>query len=548
MPKKMLGYDVRGAKFSMLIGSWRFSAGEREILSLTSMNDDLLREPLAESLAAFRQREDAGLPVPHADELADRAVSEFRAAIQEEDQGYLSEAITLIAEMALSRFPEVAKYGVAAIFQGLVEPFNDSFEPRLCDVSDRIIAQAIGIYRAQPSQNRFDLELNRFGLRSEAQILARKAAHSTARPQWKPDRIKRILLLSRVTVGADVAVTGVLASHLKIAAQHAELVMVGPGKLRELFGGADGIRFRETEYERGGGLASRFDAWLRVLEIVALESSGIAADELAIVDPDSRLTQLGLLPVTDRSDLYYLFDSRRYGSPRETLGQLAAQWAAEMWALGATETPRAHPVVALLPEMKERAEAVVRLLRDSGRPVIVLSLGTGGNAAKRISPEFEQVLSHSLAESGVLIIDSGVSESERANVDRIVNGMRKVGRTVAASGDRRQDTVAEVNNQVDVLAWDGGIGSFAGLIAAADYYVGYDSAGQHIAAALGRPACTIFVNNSSEVFGERWRPWGPARSHVLSLRREDALSTPATELVKRVIESLRRDSSPGGST
>jgi ADP-heptose:LPS heptosyltransferase len=32
--------------------------------------------------------------------------------------------------------------------------------------------------------------------------------------------------------------------------------------------------------------------------------------------------------------------------------------------------------------------------------------------------------------------------------------------------------------------WDGSIGAFAGLIADSDQYIGYDSAGQHIAAAM----------------------------------------------------------------
>jgi ADP-heptose:LPS heptosyltransferase len=71
--------------------------------------------------------------------------------------------------------------------------------------------------------------------------------------------------------------------------------------------------------------------------------------------------------------------------------------------------------------------------------------------------------------------------------------------------------------RADAVTWDGGIGAFAGLIAASDQYVGYDSAGQHIAAALRIPTLTIFVNSNSATFAERWRPYGPGMIEVINI-------------------------------
>jgi ADP-heptose:LPS heptosyltransferase len=68
-----------------------------------------------------------------------------------------------------------------------------------------------------------------------------------------------------------------------------------------------------------------------------------------------------------------------------------------------------------------------------------------------------------------------------------------------------------------VFTWDGGIGAFAGLIAASDEYIGYDSAGQHIAAALGVPTLTVFVNANAPVFAERWRPSGSGIIEVVEV-------------------------------
>ena len=61
-----------------------------------------------------------------------------------------------------------------------------------------------------------------------------------------------------------------------------------------------------------------------------------------VIDPDSRLTQLGLLPVCPE-ERYHLFESRAYGEDGSgTLPELAAQWAEE--TLGVRG---ARPYVAL---------------------------------------------------------------------------------------------------------------------------------------------------------------------------------------------------------
>jgi ADP-heptose:LPS heptosyltransferase len=45
-------------------------------------------------------------------------------------------------------------------------------------------------------------------------------------------------------------------------------------------------------------------------------------------------------------------------------------------------------------------------------------------------------------------------------------------------------------------------------VAESDLYVGYDSAGQHIAAALSIPTIDIFAGYTSPLVPARWRPHG----------------------------------------
>ena len=50
---------------------------------------------------------------------------------------------------------------------------------------------------------------------------------------------------------------------------------------------------------------------------------------------------------------------------------------------------------------------------------------------------------------------------------------------------------------------------FANLIAHSSLYVGYDSAGQHVAAATGIPLVSAFTGFPAERMFYRWRPAGP---------------------------------------
>ena len=55
--------------------------------------------------------------------------------------------------------------------------------------------------------------------------------------------------------------------------------------------------------------------------------------ESIVIDPDSRLTQLGLAPVCADED-YYFFESRAYGGDgSESLGELTRRWVAKTFGV-----------------------------------------------------------------------------------------------------------------------------------------------------------------------------------------------------------------------
>jgi hypothetical protein len=319
-----------------------------------------------------------------------------------------------------------------ALLSIVVERLGDLFEPALCRTYERLFRQVIE--RACP-----DLV---------PRLRGNPEAHSA------PASTNRVYVLSRITLGADVAVTSVLIDAAKRRYPDAEIVFVGPRKSHEMFEADPRIRHFPAPYARGGALMERLTA-----------SASLHFDDGIVIDPDSRLTQLGLISICDERN-YFLFPSRGYGGDgQESLPALASRWAHEVLGV---ENARAF--VAPLPSNEALAD-------------ITVSLGVGDNPAKRIDGDFERDLLHALAEtSGSVLVDKGGTADERDRVERaLLPGLR---------------------------THDGAFAPFAAQIARSKLYVGYDSAGQHVASACGIPLISIFKGFVSERMFARWRPEG----------------------------------------
>lgn len=81
------------------------------------------------------------------------------------------------------------------------------------------------------------------------------------------------------------------------------------------------------------------------------------------------------------------------------------------------------------------------------------------------------------------------------------------------------------------------MGEIGSLINESDEFIGYDSACQHIAAALGVPACTVFAGSNNVRFIRRWRACGSNVSEIVFV---DTLSNDREidieEVVTRVLD------------
>jgi ADP-heptose:LPS heptosyltransferase len=346
-----------------------------------------------------------------------------------------------------------------ALFGTLIEGLADRFEPVLCDAYARLFAQAVAHVRPEEA--------------SEG-LVARYERVRCVRPvEFQP---QRVVVLSRVTLGADVAVTSVLMAAAKRSFPQAEIVFAGPRKNYELFAGDRRIAHARVEYCRGG-LRERLEVWD---DLKALLADG----DTLVLDPDSRLTQLGLLPVC-AEDRYRLFESRAYGADSgRSLPELASSWAEE--TLGVAE---ARPYVSVAAS-------------NAAEPCITVNLGVGENPAKRLPEPFEEKLLRLLSATGLpIVVDKGGSDDEAVRVERAVE-----------------------RSGLAVSFWEGSFAGFAAIVARSRLYVGYDSAGQHVAAACGVPLISIFAGFPVPRMFDRWRPVGPG-CHVIRVDRPDVDET-----------------------
>jgi hypothetical protein len=293
-----------------------------------------------------------------------------------------------------------------------------------------------------------------------------------------PERVETVFVLSRVTLGADIKIISIMLSAMKHRFPEAEIVLVGNRKSAGLFSADPRISHLNADYPRTGPVPTR-------IQFAHDLRRQIDGPNRLVVDPDSRMTQLGLIPVC-APEHYFHFPSRTANSA-PNLTELTQHWLLETFG-----------------QSGEAYIATPRVPIEGAAPRATVSLGVGENETKRVHGDFEAQLIRTLAEKFRTIwIDRGVGGNESTRVT----------------------AAAEASGCIDrIRFWEGSFAGFASLISQSDLYAGYDSAGQHAAAATGTPLITIFAGAPSDRFRQRWSPNGPGRIRIIDA---DSLTTDA---------------------
>ena len=347
-------------------------------------------------------------------------------------------AVALLASLRRREYPPAGHIHAlgetcsSEFFRDVVEPLADSFDPAQAAAYERLMRAWI------------------------------PPASGTA--PVIPPRVDAVYVLSRVTLGADIKIVSPILAAMKRRFPDARIVFVANRKSAELFETDARIEHLNADYPRSGPVSTRLD-FARHLRARLTDANVI------VIDPDSRITQLGLIPPCDPEN-YFHFPSRvAGGEDADNLTDLVRQWLQATFGLDASAW--IAPATQSTP--------------GSGRRAAV-SLGVGENESKRIGGDFEARLIGALG-----------SRFETIWVDRGVGGEEA----------RRVTAAAEASTAADrIRYWEGGFAGFASIISQSDFYTGYDSAGQHAAAAAGIPLISIFAGAPSERFRQRWSAVG----------------------------------------
>jgi len=219
--------------------------------------------------------------------------------------------IELLCEMTtFSEDTDLNGIAARALFKIIIESLCDDFEDLQTETYNRVMAQIISYCRKLRGAKALDRYLQEFQIYTREDLLTRiNKIRMDNNKLSRKRKVLKILLLSRVTIGADVVITSIIIQRLAKLFPAAELVLIGGDKLDEIYGGNSNIRLSRVAYNRNGGLLGRLSSWQSVLNIIDRELAACPLENTILIDPDSRLSQLGVLPIIDL-DHYFFFDSR----------------------------------------------------------------------------------------------------------------------------------------------------------------------------------------------------------------------------------------------
>lgn len=400
-----------------------------------------------------------------------------------------------LAGAAFSQERETALEATNAIFAEIVEPWCDRFEPALCESYVEFMSEVV---YAPGSPIATHLEELGYAGPEQLRERYRRVCRNNSRRVEHRDEVRVVVLLSRVTLGAEIAVTSPILQGIRTAFRRACIEFIGPRKNRPLLAaGLHRIGCNVLDYKRDATLAGRLRAWLRTRANVEQCIRHWKPGQWHVIDPDSRLTQLGLLPVADDAH-YSFFESRAYmADTTAAIAKIAACWFDAI-------TPGREPLrFAPSPALSTLDRCRGRVLSEfSPRRAAAVSFGFGGKHAKRLGGDFEDSVLELLRQRNLRItLDYGAGEEEERLVEKRLRRFRGEVAPLPEAPNRRELTA-------DLVTWKGSLPGFAGLIASSSLFIGYDSAAAHLAAGLRTPVIEVFAGAPCERMRQRWTPSG----------------------------------------
>lgn len=448
-------------------------------------------------------------------------------------------ACRIIADAANSSDEHESKAAIRCLFADLVEVWNDSFHISGRNIYARLFAHIV--WHSAQNDSELLQGLHKHGITDEQALLQRHYALRQS-AENAPATAQSIVILSRVTIGADILLSTVLIQHVQEKYPDAHITLIGDKKIAGLFGGFKNLSIHGISYARRGTLQDRLRSWLD-LDVIIEE---LQAD--LIIAPDSRLDQLGIMPFAATTP-YLLWENTQPNDSTHSLSLLLDQWCQKTFFHAIHTSHTSHttshvPAIQFDTAHAHTAQQIQQL--SSGLKIAAVKLDYGGNADKSLPRAQEiQVLQNLRDKGWHILIDRGFGDEELANSDQL---MQELGWTPYDICDKANDTGTNKGTAfADLSATDfaenpvirfyGSIASWAACVSACQLALSYDSVGHHMAAALGVPVIIAFTGYQDPAFPIAWQPRGEntISMHCIPM---DEKNTAAEKIITDIPQAL----------
>jgi hypothetical protein len=418
-------------------------------------------------------------------------------------------AISLLAAMCFDKDTSLAEQADAALYQNIIIPLCDDFSINGALNVSHILARLI-TFTAHRIDGQLRQLLEHENLSREDQLLRRSQRICNKPPLHKTEqgRLKKICILSRVTIGADISITSIIVQRLLCHFPNIPIVLIGPDHLPQLFN-SPGLHHKFFKVPGENGL-ERMENGAGLKQVIAEERGTLKPEEFLLIDPDTRLSQLGLLPLAPERSTYIL-PSRTVTSD-QSLTTITNDWLDTL--LGSSHYH--YPMVKTKSAPSQKGDK---------RFTVVVNFGVGHDQNKRISRKFEQDLIMAIIEIGTIhiILDSGSGKEELHQSKAIETYLKEQPLLV-----QKPDAFKRVEQSVAELACN---------IKTADLFIGYDSCSGHIATACETPGIICFKGAPNPRFYARWQPQSRQKSTIcLKVGQKRPTETERCLLISHIID------------
>jgi len=466
-----------------------------------------------------------------AEKYACQAGEEFVLAMNEGK--LLFDRIELLSELAFHQNKKVSDKVLEPLFGTLIHGLRNSFKKREGDAYLRIFPYFVLAAREQSEIVKDWFKKMEISESDPLDDLYKKSLELRAQKkqltQSEINKIKKIIILSRGTIGAEILAAGVLFPPLIEHFKEAELIFVdscGAGnqifnhpriKLVDKFVNKDGEELSLKWSRKSLPILERLEYPAILSEFISIETNNLSPEEYIIIDADTRLSQTGAMPLSKNN--HYFIDTvaeRDDYEDNRSIATICSDYIGQL-----LNAPSIHyPQIYLSEGDKKIAQDTWNCLGFNRRKIVLVSF-TSGFESKTLSPNFEKRLINKLIELGItpLIERSPDINEDKKNVG-LVNYMKENGKEVIEIDLNKPLNLLDNKTEAAIYTFQSKVGPLAALIEKSNLVISYDSKNQHISAALSTPFITIFTGHINNLFLKRWTPISKNFSRIVEVQKK----------------------------